>query len=321
LTVQNERARNRRTVVLLGLMLILGSLDGAAQANPTRKREIEGALSERYRLTLVGESMLGLTGDAGSVRRAGTVVLLRRAGLKGSLNPDQPASYAIRGEQAEPYRGRPEVELPVGENLYVHSIQVGSDVVTLGTLTTRRVSSPSGLAPVWVALSFFFPAETIAQGNMNAIYRALDQWLQPQGAFQPTLSAPMVDEVQASPAELKPGMTKEEVVAALGPPRREVGFGQRTWLHYGSLVVVLEGGRLTSVDRSGQPPSKVAIVSEPDGADVYLDGTFVGSTPATLELPAGDYQVSVRLPGYQEWKRELRVLAGSEIALRPRLEK
>jgi hypothetical protein len=85
-------------------------------------------------------------------------------------------------------------------------------------------------------------------------------------------------------------------------------------------VVLLAGGRLTSVDRSGQPPAKVAIVSEPDGADVYLDGTFVSSTPATLELPAGTYQVSVRLTGYQEWKRDLRVLGGSELTLRPRLE-
>ena len=147
------------------------------------------------------------------------------------------------------------------------------------------------------------------------------EWLQPQGAFQPSMGQPMVDEVRATPADLKPGMSKEEVVAALGPPRREVSFGQRTWLHYGSLVAVLEAGRLASVDRSGQPPTKVTIVSEPDGADVYLDGTFVSSTPATLELSAGNYQVSVRLPGYPDWKRDVRVLSGSEITLRARLEK
>ena len=311
-----------RRMAFIVLVVVLGwASDALAQASQTRKLEIESGLRERYRLTLIGEGALGFTGDRGSIRRAGNVALVRREGLEGSLDPDQPASYAIRGDQAEHYRGRKDAALPVGENLYVHSIQVGSDVVTLGVLTTRRASAPSGPSPLWAAFSFFFPPEVIAQGNMNAIYRALDQWLQPQGAFQPTLSPPMVDEVQATPAELKPGMTKEEVVAALGPARREVSFGQRTWLHYGSLVVLLDAGRLTSVDRSGQPPAKVAIVSEPDGADVYLDGTFVSSTPATLELPAGDYQVSVRLTGYQEWKRDLRVLGGSELTLRPRLEK
>jgi hypothetical protein len=198
---------------------------------------------------------------------------------------------------------------------------VGSDVVTLGVLTTRPSSASAGPGPLWAALSFFFPREVIDQANLTAVYRALDQWLQPQGAYQPSAALAPPEEAVAAPADLKPGMTREEVVGALGSPRREVSFGQRTWLHYGSLVVVLEAGRLASVDRSGQPPSKVAILSEPDGADVYLDGTFVGSTPATLELPAGNYQVSVRLSGYQEWKRDLRVLAGSEITLRPRLEK
>ncbi|MGH9788415.1 MAG: PEGA domain-containing protein [Candidatus Acidiferrales bacterium] len=309
-------------MILVALVVVLGSLsEGGAQVSPARKQEMQGALAERYRLTLIGEGALGFTGDRGSIRRAGNMVLLRREGLEGSLDPDRPASYAIRGDQTEHYRGKKDVALPVGENLYVHSIQVGSDVVTLGMLTSRRASSPSGPQPLWVALSFFLPPEVIAQGNMNAVYAALDHWLQPQGAFQPSLSPPMVDEVQSSPADLKPGMTKEEVVAALGPARREVSFGQRTWLHYGSLVAVLEGGRLTSVDRSGQPPAKVTIVSEPDGADVYLDGTFVSSTPATLELPAGNYQVTVQLAGYQEWKRDLRVLGGSEITLRPRLEK
>jgi hypothetical protein len=287
----------------------------------SRKAEIEGALSARYRLTVVGEGLLGLTGERSSVRRAGNVVMLRRGGLEGSFNLDRPASFAIRGDQAQHYRGDQDVPLPAGENFYVHSVQVGSDVVTLGLLTTRQVASPAGPQSLWVALSFFFPPEIVAQANMNAIYRALDHWLQPQGTFQPSMGAPVVEEAPVSPAELKPGMTRDEVIGALGAPRREVSFGQRTWLQYGSLVVVLEDGRLTSVDRSGQAPAKVTIVSEPDGADVYLDGTFVGSTPATLELHDGNYAVSVRLPGYQEWKRDLRVLGGSEVTLRPRLEK
>ncbi len=309
------------TMAWVALLILGATIRGGAQSGQSRKQELEGALRERYRLTLIGEGVLGLTGERDTIRRAGNVVLLRREGLEGSFDPDRPASYAIRGEEAKHYRGLKQVPLPVGENFYVHSIQVGSDVVTLGVLTTRRASAPSSSGPAWAALSFFFPPEMIAQGNMNAIYRGLDQWLQPQGAFQPTMGQAVVEEVSASPAELKPGMTKEEVAAALGPHRREVSFGQRTWLHYGSLVVLLEGGRLTSVDRSGQPPAKVTVVSEPDGADVYLDGTFVGSTPATLELPPGDYRVSVQLSGYQEWKRALRVLSGSEVTLRPRLEK
>lgn len=302
-------------------ILLCLALDSRAQASPAQRAEIDRVLRERYRLTLVGPGILGLRGERDNIRQAGNVVLLRRAGLAGSLDPDQPASFSIRGDNAEHYRGRQDAPLPVGENLYVHSIQVGSDVITLGVLTTRQATGSSGAGRLWAGLSFFFPRETLAQADMTAIFRALEQWLQPQGAFQPSMMEPVAVEVPASPAELKPGMTREEVVAAMGAPRREVSFGQRTWLHYGSLVVLLEQGRLTAVDRSGQPPAKVTIVSEPDGADIYLDGTFVGSTPATLELPAGDYRMSARLPGYAEWQRELRVMAASELTVRVRLEK
>ncbi len=61
--------------------------------------------------------------------------------------------------------------------------------------------------------------------------------------------------------------------------------------------------------------------SEPDGADVYLGESFVGSTPATLELPAGTYKVNVRLPGFKDWQRDVQVLGGSELTLRARLDK
>src|SRR3989338_7924916 len=102
----------------------------------------------------------------------------------------------------------------------------------------------------------------------------------------------------APPSELTPGMSRDAVVAAMGAPQREVSFGARTWLSYAGLVVLLEQGKLTAVDRSGQPPAKVQVVAEPDGADGFLNGSFVTPPPAPLELPAGTYQVSMRLPGY-----------------------
>lgn len=309
----------KTTIIVLSLSLGL-AVEGLAQASGGRGQQMEQALAERYRLTLVGPGALGLTGSRSTIRRAGNVVLLRREGLQGSLEPDQPASYSIRGEKAEAYRGRMDAPLEVGVNLYVHSIQVGSDVITLGVLTSHEASAPSGSGHLWAALSFFFPPDLVAGGDLSTIYRTLDYWLQPQGAFQPSLSDPGVAEASSSPKELKPGMSREEVIAALGPPRREVGFRQRTWLNYGSLVVVLEEGRLATVDRDAQPPGKVVIVSEPDGADVYIDGDFIGSTPATVELPPDNYQVSVRLGGYRDWNRGLRVLAGSEVTLRARLE-
>ena len=306
--------------LLLGVALV----SAAAESGAARRADVERALKQRYRLTLVGTGMFGLTGDRASIREAGGILNLRRAGLQGSLDPNQPASFHIRQGQAQAARGSQDIALPVGEKFYLHSVYVGSDVIVLGLLSARTVSTPRGAGPVWLALNFFFPPATLADANLGQILPALDQWLLPEEGLRPLLQEPAPapePPPPAVPSELKPGMSREEVVAALGPPQREVSFGARTWLSYPGLVALLEQGKLTAVDRSGQPPARVRVLSEPEGADVFLDGSFVSSTPATLELPAGTYQVSVRLPGYGEWQRELRVLAGSELTVRARLEK
>jgi hypothetical protein len=65
----------------------------------------------------------------------------------------------------------------------------------------------------------------------------------------------------------------------------------------------------------------VQVVSNPDGADVYSDGAFVGNAPSTLKLAPGKHTVRVTSSGYKEWSREITVQAGSEVKLNAVLEK
>jgi hypothetical protein len=116
-------------------------------------------------------------------------------------------------------------------------------------------------------------------------------------------------------------MTRDEIVAAMGTPQRETSFEGRGWLTYPNMVIVLEDGKLKSIDQSAAAPAKVAVHSSPDGAEIYLDGQLIGSTPSTVELPAGTHELSVRLSGYQDWTRSMRILSGSEINLEAKLEK
>jgi hypothetical protein len=83
---------------------------------------------------------------------------------------------------------------------------------------------------------------------------------------------------------------------------------------------MLEEDKLVNVDHSLQPPSKVSVRSDPVGADVFLDGKFVGSAPANLQLPAGTYSLSVRLEGYEPWQRDLSVISGSETGVQAKLQ-
>ncbi len=57
------------------------------------------------------------------------------------------------------------------------------------------------------------------------------------------------------------GMTRDEIVAAMGTPQRETSFEGRAWLTYPNLVIVLEDGKLKSIDQSVAAPAKVAIHS------------------------------------------------------------
>jgi hypothetical protein len=64
----------------------------------------------------------------------------------------------------------------------------------------------------------------------------------------------------------------------------------------------------------------VNVTSNPDGADVYADGQFVGNCPAVLKLKPGKHTVTVKLSGYRDWSREISVESGSEVRLTATLE-
>jgi hypothetical protein len=71
------------------------------------------------------------------------------------------------------------------------------------------------------------------------------------------------------------------------------------------------------------PPEKVKVTfaSTPPGAEITLDGSYVGSTPSAIVLTAGTHSVIFSLPGFAQWKRELTVLAGSELTVSAVLQK
>ena len=61
--------------------------------------------------------------------------------------------------------------------------------------------------------------------------------------------------------------------------------------------------------------------STPPGAEVTVDGRYVGSTPSVLNLSIGNHTVAVSLPGFAQWKRDLGVSSGSELTVNAVLEK
>jgi hypothetical protein len=57
------------------------------------------------------------------------------------------------------------------------------------------------------------------------------------------------------------------------------------------------------------------------GADVSVDGAFVGSSPAVLKLTAGKHTLGVVQTGFSAWTKDLSVMAGSSAKLNATLIK
>jgi hypothetical protein len=64
----------------------------------------------------------------------------------------------------------------------------------------------------------------------------------------------------------------------------------------------------------------VPIKSAPDGADITVDGKFVGSTPSTVKLSPGDHTIKIEKSGFKAWERTITVSPGSEVTVNATLE-
>ena len=65
----------------------------------------------------------------------------------------------------------------------------------------------------------------------------------------------------------------------------------------------------------------VMVSSTQENAEVYVDGAFVGNSPANLKLSEGIHIVEVKKNGFKSYKKELRVIGSSELNLRVTLER
>lgn len=65
----------------------------------------------------------------------------------------------------------------------------------------------------------------------------------------------------------------------------------------------------------------ITIKSEPEGADITVDGKFVGSTPSSLKLAEGEHKITVQKSGFTLWERTVNVGAGGNVTLNATLEK
>lgn len=52
------------------------------------------------------------------------------------------------------------------------------------------------------------------------------------------------------------------------------------------------------------------ISSTPIGAEIEIDGAFVGNTPASIEVTPGDHSISISKKGFKTWERAIDSMSG-----------
>jgi hypothetical protein len=89
-----------------------------------------------------------------------------------------------------------------------------------------------------------------------------------------------------------------------------------------STTVTIQAGKTVQMNAPLQPASQapetasVQITSSPGGADIYINGAYVGITPLSFQkVAAGTYTVEIRLQGYTSYSTTGQVIPGQNIQL------
>ena len=83
---------------------------------------------------------------------------------------------------------------------------------------------------------------------------------------------------------------------------REVGHAL-IWL--GQVIATQDGN-------TPPPSATLSIISNPDGADIEVDGAFLGNTPAELQLQVGQRTIAIAKKGYKTYQRTIQLVSESK---------
>lgn len=170
------------------------------------------------------------------------------------------------------------------------------------------VARASVVAVVVCAIFAVAPASVEAQrrGGRSATGRLIVEGPRFEGA-EVFVDAESVGRLPLEPIEIERG---EHTVRVVQP-----GFTEFT------EVVFVQRGREVTVNVDMLPVSMVLHVeTEPEGAQVFVDGRFSGETPVDLDLVEGEHSIRIARAGYREVIREVQARAGERDAIELTLE-
>jgi len=77
----------------------------------------------------------------------------------------------------------------------------------------------------------------------------------------------------------------------------------------------------TAAPAGGARTGLVNVKAEDESCEIFVDGGFVGNTPARVKLAEGVHVVEVKKAGFKDYRKQIQITEGSELTLRAALAK
>ena len=100
------------------------------------------------------------------------------------------------------------------------------------------------------------------------------------------------------------------------PGVHQLSISKDRYLDFGDTIDIEGRAVEQSFSASLEPAwATVSLTTTPSGADVLVDGEFIGSTPINAEIIQGQRDLVLKLAGHKAWQEEFDVLAGEDFSV------
>src|SRR5258708_264420 len=259
--------------IVIGAVVFSGVRAGAQAVS------LQEQLAAQYKLVKMGSDTSGY-----SVIEKGTLLAIQKGGILGVPYGDSqvpPTKYeggTVHGPSGLSLIGRKSVMgrfgkeqtthlFPTGDKVYPTKIEVNvaKDSVSISIVAcdTGNKTDPPTYNKAQVV--FQFPKGSLAKASAGEVEDTFGQLLsisddkdeqadqggqqggQQGGGDQQQAQAPQQQEQQAEPAEVKLGMTTDQVEGALGKPEKKVTLGAKQIYIYKDMKVTFKDGKVSDV--------------------------------------------------------------------------
>jgi hypothetical protein len=202
-----------------------------------------------------------------------------------------------------------------GETLKVTGSPAGANVEIDGVLvgvTPHKISYPGGYfhkphtvfaARLGHAMVVRISKEGYASQETTITEGPFD-WIDLKGHSRGPYWLPKADEVQAT---LPPTKTaSSDTRAGPIPAKNNHPETERP-------VAEMSGAPAFAATPISSDVGVLILSSETTGAEIYIDGKFVGDAPTIISLASGLRQITIKSMGKKDWTREIEVMEGSQV--------